>query len=137
MIGEFKTRMECRGGQLARFGAADIARPFHALVVGGRRSQSLFEGSGPASSMVLAAVIIVEGVPAQSAAAADMAHTGVRPAAATGRDRATRATSHTSPPFSLRKGSAREPQRLSRRRFPLISPCERNRFQADIQKMAP
>ena len=83
----------------------------------------MVEGYGPASrSMSFPAAIIVEGVPAQLSAAAHMARTDARPTAAGG-DRATRATSpRIRRDLSLPKGSALEPQRLSRRRFPLSTP---------------
>ena len=53
-----------------------------------------------------------------------MARTDARPTAAAGGDRATRATSapRIRRDLSLRKGSALEPQRLPRRRFPLSTP---------------
>ena len=67
---------------------------------------------------------IVEGVPAQLSAAANMARTNARSTAAAG---GTGQHCATSAPrirrdFSLREGSALEPQRLSRRRFPLGTP---------------
>ena len=74
--------------------------------------------------MALPAAIIVEGVPAQRPAASHMARTDARPTGAARGDRATRATSalRIRRGLSLRKGSALEPQRLSRRRFPLSTP---------------
>ena len=79
----------------------------------------MFEGYGPTSRLMsFPSAIIVDDVPAQLPAAAHMARTDARPTTA-GRDRATRATSapRIRRDFSLRKGSARKPQRLPRHRF--------------------
>ena len=75
-------------------------------------------------SMSLPAAIIVEGVPWQRPAAAYRARTDARPTATAGGDRATRGNvgARIRRDLSLRKGSAREPQRLPRRRFPLSTP---------------
>jgi hypothetical protein len=75
-------------------------------------------------SISFLAAIIAEGVPARHPAVGHMARTDARPTAAVGWDRATRATSalRIRRDLSVRKGSARKPQRLPRRRFMRRSP---------------
>ena len=84
----------------------------------------MFEGYGATSwSMSFPAAIIVEGVPAQPAAAAlwRVQMRDQRRRVGTGPHGQRQRRAPVSDP-SLRKGSAREPQRLPRRRFPLNTP---------------
>ncbi len=121
-VGTFEHRPPITRANLSSNGSNRRSRRLYQVF---RVYQSLFEGAGLASrSMSFPAAIIVEGVPAQLPAAAHMARTDARPTAAAGGDRATRATSapRIRRDLSLRKGSALEPQRLPRRRFPLSPP---------------
>src|ERR1700722_6380575 len=72
----------------------------------------MFEGYGPASWLIFAAAIMSRAMLARLSPVAHMARTVARPTSALPIRRA----------LSLRKASALEPQRLSRRRFPLSTP---------------